>query len=49
LLLTFLIANAAVTATLVPVHDRYQSRVIWLLPFMAAALALSTYMKRAKE
>jgi hypothetical protein len=49
LLLTFLVVNAAVTATLATVHDRYQSRVIWLLPFMAAALALSTDMKRAKE
>jgi len=46
LVLTFLVMNAAVTGTLAGVSDRYQSRVIWLLPFVAAALVLSTAKKR---
>jgi len=35
------LANAFVTGTLSMVEDRYQSRVIWLLPFLACILALN--------
>jgi hypothetical protein len=34
-----LIANAAVTGGLSDVHDRYQSRIVWLVPFMVLVLA----------
>ena len=32
------LANAFVTGVLSTVEDRYQSRVVWLIPFLAAAL-----------
>ncbi len=34
------IANAFVTGALSTVEDRYQSRVVWLLPLLAGVLAL---------
>jgi hypothetical protein len=49
LVLTFLAVNAAVTGILSTVHDRYQSRVIWLLVFVATAIVLSTVSKRTSE
>jgi hypothetical protein len=33
-----LLVNAAVCGVLSTPHDRYQSRVIWLLPFVAVLL-----------
>jgi hypothetical protein len=36
-----LVANAAVTATLSGVEDRYQARVVWLAPFLAALAVLA--------
>ena len=35
-----IIANAVVTGTLSMVEDRFQSRVIWLIPFLAGILIL---------
>ena len=35
-----IIANAFVTGVLSEVDDRYQSRVIWLLPLLAGAFVL---------
>jgi hypothetical protein len=32
------LANAFITGVLSTVEDRYQSRVVWLIPFLAAAL-----------
>jgi hypothetical protein len=32
------LANAFVTGVLSTVEDRYQSRVVWLVPFLAATL-----------
>ncbi len=40
-----IIVNAAVCGILSGVFDRYQSRVIWLLPF-AAAIGVTLYLKR---
>jgi hypothetical protein len=39
-ILLTVVANAFVTGALSTVEDRYQSRVIWLLPFLAIVLAL---------
>ena len=38
----FLITNAAVTGILSSVHDRYQSRVIWIVPLMAILTVMRT-------
>ncbi len=35
------LANAFVTGVLSTVEDRYQSRVVWLIPFLAAALVFA--------
>ena len=35
-----LIANAAMAGALSDVHDRYQSRIVWLAPFLVLMLAL---------
>ncbi len=40
------IANAAVTGILSNVEDRYQSRVIWLLPLLAGVLLLTWFDRR---
>ncbi|AGK56888.1 hypothetical protein HYPDE_26028 [Hyphomicrobium denitrificans 1NES1] len=40
----FVLVNAAVTATFSSVHDRYQSRVIWLIP-MLASLVVARWLK----
>lgn len=37
---TALIANAAMAGALSDVHDRYQSRIVWLVPFALLFLAL---------
>lgn len=37
-LYSLILLNAAVTATFSSVHDRYQSRVIWLLPMLASLI-----------
>lgn len=36
-----LVANAAMTGALSDVHDRYQSRLVWLAPFVVIAALLS--------
>jgi hypothetical protein len=46
IVLFVLVANAAVTGTLSNVEDRYQSRVIWLLPLLAGLLALKWAQNR---
>jgi hypothetical protein len=35
-----LLANAAMAGALSDVHDRYQSRIVWVVPFLLAGLAL---------
>jgi hypothetical protein len=40
IILFVVVANAAVTATLSEVDNRYQARVIWLLPFLASIFVL---------
>ena len=34
--IAFLVMNAAICATLAGVYDRYQSRVVWIVPFCLA-------------
>jgi hypothetical protein len=41
-----MLVNAAVTATFSSVHDRYQSRVVWLIP-MLASLVLTRWLTPA--
>lgn len=41
-----IIANAVVTGTLSMVEDRFQSRVIWLIPFLAGILILNWWNRR---
>lgn len=40
-ILLALIANAAMTGALSDVHDRYQSRLVWLAPFASLWIAIS--------
>jgi hypothetical protein len=40
IILTVVVANAFVTGALSTVEDRYQSRVVWLLPLLACVLLL---------
>ena len=40
------VANAFVTGVLANVEDRYQSRVIWLLPLLATLFALEWFEHR---
>lgn len=47
--LVFLMGNATVTGVLSAVHDRYQSRVIWIVPLLACAALLKTYVQRDEE
>ena len=42
------VANALVTGTLSMVEDRLQSRVVWLIPFLAIVLALDWFEQLAK-
>ena len=39
-IVTALIANAAMVGALSDVHDRYQSRIVWLVPLAMLFLAL---------
>lgn len=41
-----LLANAAITGALSDVHDRYQSRLVWLAPFALLAVLLRWRAKR---
>jgi len=43
------VANALVTGTLSMVEDRLQSRVIWLIPFLAIVLALDWFEQLARR
>jgi hypothetical protein len=43
------IANALVTGVLASVEDRYQSRVIWLVPLLAAAFVLEWLDHRTRR
>jgi hypothetical protein len=43
------LANAAVTSTLSMVEDRFQARVIWLLPFLAGLMMLKWWTGRASS
>ncbi|MFZ0818552.1 MAG: hypothetical protein WAM91_00665 [Candidatus Acidiferrales bacterium] len=45
-ILLTVVANAFVTGALSTVEDRYQSRVIWLLPFLACVLMLDWRSRR---
>ena len=47
-IVTCLIANAAMAGALSDVHNRYQSRIVWLAPF-AIVLALARWRMRASE
>ena len=44
---TGVVANAVICATLASSLDRFQSRVIWLLPFLALAALVRAYAHRA--
>ncbi len=44
-----LIANAAVTGVLANVEERYQARVIWLVPLLAIVLALTWLDQRRRR
>ena len=44
---TFLVINAAVCATLAGVYDRYQSRVAWLIP-LCMALYVVDWLERKR-
>jgi len=46
-IVSMVIANAFVTATLAVIEDRLQSRVIWLLPFLAGLFVLSWFGQRS--
>lgn len=46
-IVSVVIANAAVTGALATVEDRFQGRVIWLVPLLAGVLALSWLDQRA--
>jgi len=48
LIVFVVIANAAVTGILSNVDDRYQGRVIWLLPLLAGLLLLTWVDQRRK-
>jgi hypothetical protein len=41
------VANAAVTGILSAVEDRYQARVIWLVPLLALAFVITPFEQRA--
>jgi hypothetical protein len=43
-----LIANAALAGVLSDVHDRYQSRIVWLVPFAEILLAISWIQARTQ-
>jgi hypothetical protein len=43
------LANAAVTSTLSMVEDRFQARIIWLVPFLAGLLILSWWNSRSRS
>jgi hypothetical protein len=43
------VVNAAVTGVLANVEDRYQARVIWLVPLLAAVLVLTWLDERRRE
>jgi hypothetical protein len=43
------VANALVTGTLSMVEDRLQSRVVWLIPFLAIVLALDWFEQLARR
>jgi len=45
-IITVVIANAFVTGVLSTVEDRYQSRVVWLVPFLALSLAFAWFASR---
>jgi len=45
LLIVFLIGNAVVIGSLSPLHDRYQSRVVWLVPLFGV-LALIRFLSK---
>jgi hypothetical protein len=45
--IVFLVGNAAVTGMLAIVSDRYQSRVVWLVPFIAALSIVDVKKGRA--
>jgi hypothetical protein len=47
--LTFLLVNAAATGMLSTVQDRYQSRVIWLVPFLGAMVVLDLFGRIRKK
>jgi len=44
-----LIANAAVTGVLSNISDRYQSRVIWLVPLLAGVMVLEWLDRRYRS
>lgn len=41
----FLMGNATVTGTLSAVHDRYQSRIVWLVPLFAVLILMRRWLK----
>src|SRR5262249_20931304 len=47
--ISIVLANAFVTGALSGVEDRYESRVIWLVPLLAAILVLSLLEHRLAE
>jgi hypothetical protein len=47
-LIVFLIANAMITGGISAVFDRYQSRVIWLLPAISFLCAIDIFRRRYK-
>jgi hypothetical protein len=44
-----LLANAAMAGALSDVHDRYQSRIVWLAPFALLLIARRWHMQRAQH
>jgi hypothetical protein len=44
-----LIANALMAGALSDVHDRYQSRIVWLAPFVVLAVAVRLYCRRCVD
>jgi hypothetical protein len=48
LIIPVVIANAAITGVLANVEDRYQCRVIWLVPLLAAMMA-ATWLQRRRR
>jgi hypothetical protein len=47
-IISMVLANAFVTGAMSTVEDRYESRVIWLLPLMAGLLAMEWLENRVK-